>query len=251
MVSFSYKRHGLWIEQQWMCGENISTPGKKIDIVMAHGLGSSVGTEKQETLITDLTVPLEEIRKGFAKNTSYEIRRAEKEHVSFKCFKGDEISDELLHGLADTSFKMYASKGLEGEKNEGVLKAASSSGGLMITVAYHESEVIPLVYHAYLFDEKQTRLWQSCSLFRENKTEANLIGYANRGLHWYDINAFKEIVGSEFMDWGGISSSTNPNGIDRFKLSFGGMVKTYYNSTIGTSIKGKSYIWLRSKVCNH
>ena len=40
-------------------------------------------------------------------------------------------------------------------------------------------------------------------------------------------------------DWGGISDFDNPNGIDEFKLKFGGEKITYYNIFAGNTLLGK------------
>lgn len=48
----------------------------------------------------------------------------------------------------------------------------------------------------------------------------NAIGRANKYLHWHDWLLLKNIGVIEY-DWGGIASYDNPNGIDKFKMSFG------------------------------
>ena len=50
--------------------------------------------------------------------------------------------------------------------------------------------------------------------------------------------------GYVLYDWGNISSSTNPNGIDKFKMSFGGEVVTVYNSFVGNTLLGKILVVL-------
>ena len=40
-------------------------------------------------------------------------------------------------------------------------------------------------------------------------------------------------------DWGGLSSFDNPNGIDTFKMSFGGEKVIYYDETVIKSFKYK------------
>ena len=53
-----------------------------------------------------------------------------------------------------------------------------------------------------------------------------------------DMKYFKE-KGLVRYDWGGISDFENPNGIDEFKLKFGGDKITYYNVFTGNSLLGK------------
>lgn len=46
-------------------------------------------------------------------------------------------------------------------------------------------------------------------------------------------------IGIQKYDWGGISSLTEPNGIDVFKMKFGGDLTTYYNVITGQTPLGK------------
>ena len=99
-----------------------------------------------------------------------------------------------------------------------------------------------LSVHTYLDLGDTARLYHSCSLFRDRKEEAALIGRSNKRLHWEDMLYFKN-KGFTTYDWGGISSFDNPNGIDTFKLSFSGDVErdrhTYYNGQIPVTLKGR------------
>ena len=52
-------------------------------------------------------------------------------------------------------------------------------------------------------------------------------------------------MGIENYDWGGISSLDNPNGIDKFKMAFGGSPIFYYNVMITCSLRLK--IWKKLK----
>ena len=58
------------------------------------------------------------------------------------------------------------------------------------------------------------------------------------------LKMFKE-HGYEIYDWGNIASFDNPNQIDKFKMSFGGEIKTVYSCFIGNTLKGKILIKLR------
>ena len=48
-------------------------------------------------------------------------------------------------------------------------------------------------------------------------------------------------------DWGGISDFDNPNGIDEFKLKFGGDKITYYNVFCGEYTAGKACSYSNEK----
>jgi lipid II:glycine glycyltransferase (peptidoglycan interpeptide bridge formation enzyme) len=89
----------------------------------------------------------------------------------------------------------------------------------------------------------------SASLFRESNDGAfrNLIGRANRLLHWDDILFFKN---KKYLiyDVGGISIDTTDKekqAINKFKSCFGGDMVKEYKSFIPLSIKGWIYLILK------
>ena len=105
-----------------------------------------------------------------------------------------------------------------------------------------------VVYHAYVTDETHTRLLISCSEFRvANKEMRNAIGRANKYLRWEDMMFFKDL-GVKKYDWGGVASFANPNGIDKFKMGFGGTPVEYYNITYNFSRKAKILDLIRKMI---
>ena len=68
----------------------------------------------------------------------------------------------------------------------------------------------------------------------------NLIGRANRYLHWRDIRLFRD-RGYDLYDFGGLDvtgRSEKTAGIARFKRGFGGEVRPVYSSTSARSLLG-------------
>ena len=72
-----------------------------------------------------------------------------------------------------------------------------------------------------------------------------MLGRANKYLHWNDWIYLKQQGVVEY-DWGGIASYEKPNGIDKFKMSFGGQYKKYYNLFCNCSIAAKAYAEIRA-----
>jgi len=70
------------------------------------------------------------------------------------------------------------------------------------------------------------------------------VGMANKRLHWADIVHFKNF-GLTTYDWGGISDFDNPNGIDNFKMKFGGNKIEYNVNIVGISALGKFIVFLK------
>ena len=230
----------LKIEQQWFTDGKIEKTNIGSDLIIVHGLDQvdrkDGKIESQNTLLSDLQQSEEELYASFRKNTKYEIRKADKEGIEYKSFVGKDIAKELIDDFSIVFSKMYEDKGMKRSVNRNLLEACVDGECFAITVAYLSGQ--PIVYHSYIYDTNNTRLYQSCSLFRESADEAKLIGYANRGLHWYDLKFFKE-MGVANYDWGGIVSAESPNGIDQFKMSFGGIPHVYYNVMIPASFAGK------------
>ena len=54
----------------------------------------------------------------------------------------------------------------------------------------------------------------------------NIIGRANKRLHWEDWMYFKKL-GISTYDWGGVFAYNSDNGIDKFKEAFGGVPHDY------------------------
>ena len=73
----------------------------------------------------------------------------------------------------------------------------------------------------------------------------NLIGRANRLLHWNEIIFFKN-ASCKVYDFGGLSNSADTKlvHIDEFKKGFGGKIVVEYNQKIGISILGKLVLFI-------
>lgn len=198
------------------------------------------------TPVTDLTLPIDEIQKQYSKDVRYEIRRAARENIEFQIFDNLNANKDanFVRELAEKYYTFCDVIGqphlkdnldmmefLEFVKNE----------NLIVSKAEFENG---WTYHIYQVDGKNAMLWFSFSDYRKEGANRSMAGWANRGLHNYDILYFKE-HGYEIYDWGNIASFENPNQIDKFKMSFGGEIKTVYGCFIGNTLKGRILIKLR------
>lgn len=198
---------------------------------------------QQHSLLTDLTLDEEQLFALCTKGARNGIRRGEKEGVTLTMFNNEALrsNPEILHDLLTMYERLYESKGQVSLLNMTTLKGYLDSGSLVITQAVYDGE--PLVYHAYVCDtqdKKAIRLLYSCSNYRSEESTQfrNLIGFANRFLTWGDILYFKGL-NYEKLDWGGVFSFEEPNGIDKFKMEFGGTPITYYNVLTPASLIAK------------
>lgn len=209
---------------------------------------SNVVVDSYITPVTDLTEAKEEIQKKYSKDVRYEVRRAGREHIRYIIYdKLDSERDEKF--ITDVAKKYYE---FCDSINQPVLKhnlelaeimQFVQQGNLLITKAEFEKG---WTYHIYQIDGKYAMLWFSFSDYRKDGANKSMAGWANRGLHDHDIMYFKD-CGYKYYDWGNIASLEEPNHIDKFKMSFGGEIKTAYGYFIGNTIKGKILVYLRNK----
>lgn len=218
---------------------------EKYDELIVHGnpviiTGRHTFSKEQISLLTNLDCEKNEIWILFSKTVRNEINRAIKENIKVEFFGYEELinNQAILLEFEQIYNAMYASKGMENERlGIGEVKGYINNKCLLISRALIDEKAV--VYHSYVFGEHNCRLLHSCSEFRtENKELKNAIGRANKYLHWKDIDYFMN-VGVKNYDWGGISSEINPNGIDVFKMAFGGVPVHYYNIEYDKSFKSR------------
>ena len=193
----------------------------------------------QYSLITDLANDEACIFDSFSSTVKNEIRRAEREQVVCEIYDSAclKISNEKLISFSEMYGAMYSQKGMDVRVPMNEINAYVYNDAFILSAAVLNN--VPCVYHAYITDGVRTRLLYSCSEFRvKDNAMKNAIGRANKMLHWYDLRYFKGQNLSSY-DWGGISSPDQPNGIDKFKMSFAGRPTQYYNCTIELSFMTK------------
>ena len=248
MIDVSYQKKFLQVNQIWYPGDTaiseLLMQKRRADILFVHGVplgetkGSFRGWQEYHTCVNDLTFSEEELLAAINKAVRYQFRRSEKDQIEIRFYmKADiEKSPELIFSFADLYERMYQSKGSDTKLNRAAIEKYLEVDGIVFSAVWHEDEMI--VFHSYIYDDTDTRLLHSASCFREESADQSMIGRANKRLHWEDILYFKN-KGLLRYDWGGISDFENPNGIDEFKLKFGGKKITYYNVFAGNSLLGK------------
>lgn len=248
-MNIVYKKKGIRIKHNWFCDSiELSQNANKVDVLFFHQMLSepeikNVVCEEFHTLITDLKREEEEILSDINKTERYQIRKNTREDVKILYYDSVTLLKEegILNQLEQIYKSMYAAKGIHQSINHEQMICYAKEGALVLSCAWLGD--VPLVMHTYLRDNRQARLLHSVSEFRTNDIDANLIARANKRLHWEDIRLFREL-GLCTYDWGGISSFENPNGIDIFKMKFGGKPVTHYNIILGNSLLGKIGIFL-------
>jgi len=204
--------------------------------------------QKQYTLVHSLLCGEVDLLSRINKNCRYEIRRSEREGVEANIYDWRELleSNTVLDKFEETYNSVFRSKKLMNRFNRNLIEAAIRNGNLLVSVGIVANDPSCTVFHAYLIDGVNSVLIYSASpLWRNNsdKEKANLIGRINKYLHWNDMLWFKKHQYQTY-EWGGISSCSNPNGIDRFKMEFGGQICNYYNYIVALTPLGYMYVSL-------
>ena len=251
MLSFVFRRKIFRIQETAFCSLD-ELRIKNADVAYLHSNESgkrdtSKGSimQNQYTLATALSQSEDELLASIKKNCKYEIRRSEKEGAVDNIYCGSEIPDDVISRFEKTYNQMFATKGLAGYTfNRDLVMEAKKANSLVVSCCTNidgENEV----FHAYLGDGVNCVLMYSASpLWNDNeKDKAKQIGMMNKYLHWRDIVYFKK-NGYRVYEWGGISNPEQPNGIDKFKMEFGGKIVQYNNYIIPKTPLGYLYTYL-------
>jgi len=249
MVSVIYKKHGLRINAIWFCPDiSKAIIQSKADLIFFHGVRNNsfknAIASMQYTLITDLSVSAEDIFKQIGKNCRYEINRAKKENVECLVFEADALKNNsaILRTFKRDYDDFTKQKGITNTYNEWAMEKYIEYGNVILTKAFRGTE--DYAQHVYVCDGENARLLYSVSNFRTEGVDRNLIGRANKYLHWNDIQ-YLQNISFQTLDWGGVSSVMNSNGVDKFKKEFGGYEDQYYNIIIGKSLIGRLAVLIK------
>lgn len=199
-----------------------------------------------DTLITNLKDATEEIlMNNMTKTVRYEIKKCMKENVKIEFYKYD--NPEIQKIIEDfrcvyTNFCLMSNqKKLIKDFDLNKVNSYIQNQCILVTKAEFLNGK---VYHMYVWSTKYALLVYSASDFRNKNVDRNLAGRANKLLHFKDMLFFRE-MNVLCYDWGNVSNFEAPNGIDKFKMSFGGKRMTVYNVFWGSTSWGKLLVKLR------
>jgi lipid II:glycine glycyltransferase (peptidoglycan interpeptide bridge formation enzyme) len=238
MITLRLKKH----TEKWFSNDIlISDMFKLIIYKQSNLIEKKIGFIKEPfyTFVIDLTQNIDDIFSKIKKNTKYEINRASREGVKF------EIHNDIEYFI-DYYNKFAATKNLSKLNNANI---DIFKENIIVTKAINENDDI-YVMHSYIFDKEKSvvRLFHSASFYEtDDKKVRNLIGMANRFLHYEDMKYFKN-DGFETYDFGGYAYNTTDKhlqNINDFKLAFGGIStqqSNYYSLVFYLALKIKSLI---------
>jgi lipid II:glycine glycyltransferase (peptidoglycan interpeptide bridge formation enzyme) len=205
----------------------------KVDVIRyQHRKEPVVGTQSKEvyTLITDLRKTPDDLLAAMTKDTRYEIRRAtDRDKITYRCWNTDMA--EPLARFIEFYDQCAALKNIP-RAPAAYLKVMVEAGVLDLSCAM-DAEGKELVWHAYYRGPWRMVLLHSGSIFRDSADTAfrNLIGRANRYLHWQDMLRSKTtgVVAYDFGGWYTGTSHQEFLRVNRFKEEFGGAVVREFN----------------------
>jgi len=202
-----------------------------------------------KTQVIDLTTDRDKLFSAMSSNTRYKIKRAEREGLVPKLIQNPSL-DDLEQFVA--FFNVFARHKNLPQCNSKKMRALSCVDGIMLSSISNQSDEL-LCSHAYVKDDEtgRLRLLYSASHYRAatDSSERNLIGRANRLLHWHEISSFKEL-GFRQYDLGGIpldDSDPEKNAIARFKREFGGAEIMEYSGFIPGTALGRLALALSNR----
>ena len=239
----AFRRRGVTIGEAYFSAAAADAPGlSRIDllrIVAAFSPPSERGARKRHTLVIDLDDDEDRLLEQMSKDTRSKIRRAMQKDP-LEVTSAAEPSAAQVEEFADFYDRFAAAQSVAPAFRPR-LHALAGGGNLVLSGAVGEDGEV-LVRHAYVAARGRGYMLYSGSVLAESEDSGarNLIGRANRYLHWSDIRLFKE-RGFGLYDFGGLDveeRSPKTAGIARFKRGFGGRVLPVWSLTKARSLKG-------------
>ena len=197
------------------------------------------------TILIDLTSDEEQVFAAIEKDTRYEIRRAQTK---------DDLTCELINPDADTLrifcdyYDQFAKQKAQAPLDRAWLKLLLDVEAMRLSRSHHAGGET-LVWHSYHWMNRRATLLNSASSLRgtDDAARRQMIGRANRLLHWRDMLSFKA-AGAEAYDFGGwYEGKTNEQRlkINHFKEEFGGEIVKNYICEHAVTWKGKLFLTAR------
>lgn len=219
MINFVKKFSGIGVSEIWFADKLSFTNSFRLaaylHVQKATGKLFAVANSSY-TVENNLNISEADIFNGLSKTVQVEVKQAEKYGV--ECFFTDNI-DLFVAFYNDfaASRKIDATSKRRMEEMQPYLK---------LSVAMYNG--VWLAAHSYLTDKQGgiVRLMHAASQRLMPGIDKQLTGRANKLLHYYDMLQFKQ-NGFTVYDFGGYAKDTTDlglQGINKFKLSFGGKV---------------------------
>jgi hypothetical protein len=236
-----FRRRGITIGEAYFDAASARDLGR-VDLLRVVGAFSPPvehGSRERHTLVIDLATDEDRLLEQMSKDTRYKIRRAMRKDP-LRVAATVQPSSATIDEFSDF-YDRFASAQSVSPAFRPRLHALAHRGNLVLTTASDEDGAV-LVQHAYVAARARSYMLYSASVLAQSADSSarNLIGRANRYLHWHDICLFRD-RGYDVYDFGGLDvtgRSEKTAGIAQFKRGFGGEVRPVYSSTSAQSLLG-------------
>jgi lipid II:glycine glycyltransferase (peptidoglycan interpeptide bridge formation enzyme) len=199
-------------------------PAEPCDVVVryrAPSAGRAGHSEEFHSLQVDLTKAPDEIFSNFGRSTRTQIRRSiERDDIRFEFFEHPTV--DQMDEFREFYEAFARSRGVDGF-HPARAQAHRASGRFYLSRVVDSEGT--LTWHAHVCGEDSVSLMFSASHFRSGDDDfRNLVGRANRRLHWEEFQRFRG-EGRRVYDFGGwYAGGTDGQllSINRFKEGFNG-----------------------------
>lgn len=234
MIEFFRKKHGLLVRELWFAPEAVPSDVKRdIDYYVQCNTPIEESTPFK-TITIDLSQDEDIIFQGIEPESRRQVRQAVNKYELVADVDFTPTSEAIeFFGAFFNDFAAF--KGLA-PTNIHKLKILARSGNLFI-VSVRSNEKVALAMSSFVSDGYRVRDQLASTLPRVGN-DKNLLGRANKLLHWQAMLAMKK-AGLKLYDFGGISDKPELQGINKFKRQFGGIEREDYNAIQGISGLGR------------
>ena len=244
MITIARSKYGIPISDIFFAsGDACPDPHSAVSLFV-QARSKQPGFYPFKTHIIDLSEKPHNLFSRVSSNGRYKIKRAAREG----CVPSMNTMP-TAHDITVFSdyFDEFARQKSLPPANRQKLSALGAADSLFLS-AVRDPSGEPLAMHAYVRDPliRRVRLLYSASHFRgtDDSVARNLIGRANRLLHWHEIEQLHEQRYLQY-DLGGMpvdDSDPAKNAIAQFKREFGGQEIVEYNGYRATSLLGKTLL---------
>jgi hypothetical protein len=235
-----YTKYRLRIGEAWF-DELLDRSGLDVMFLTQYATPPpNAACAEKRTILINLSRDEETLFGDMKRDARYNIRRArDTDKIRCDCLAATDL--EVQRDFCKLYDQFAADKGLHAV-DPARLALMARHGVLDFSRAVAADGKV-LAMHAYLVLRARARLLYSLSLFRsaDETARRQMIGRANRYLHWHDLCRFKA-AGLQLLDMGGWYAGQSDQGrirINHFKEEFGGQIVTEYNGTLGLTLRGK------------
>jgi len=236
-----FRRRGIRIGEMYFDAASAHDLGRidLLRVVAAYSPPVEHGARERHTLVIDLAGDEDRLLEQMSKDTRYQVRRAMQKDP-LRVAGTVQPSSAMVDEFSDF-YDRFASAQSVSPAFRPRLHALANRGNLVLTTATDEDGAV-LVQHAYVAARARSYMLYSASVLAQSSDSSvrNLIGRANRYLHWHDIRLFRD-RGYDLYDFGGLDvtgRSEKTARIAKFKRGFGGEVRPVYSSTSARSLLG-------------